>query len=98
MTMDIIVKKEEKTLEKNGGMASVPFYVKKIFFGLTSKVVQFSEKNEDKIAVMRQTVSVTVLFYVHSNYIFAFAFANQGCVISGEKFAGKTRRDMIRFD
>ena len=77
-----------------------PFYVKKIFFGLTSKVVQFSEKNEDKIAVMRQTVSVTVLFYlrtyIHSNYI--FAFANQGCVISGEKLAGKTRRDMIRFD
>ena len=46
-----------------------PFYVKKIFFGLTSKVVQFSEKNEDKIAVMRQTVSVTVLFYVYSNYV-----------------------------
>ena len=66
MTMDIIVKKEEKTLEKNGGMASVPFYVKKIFFGLTSKVVQFSEKNEDKIAVMRQTVSVTVLFYLRT--------------------------------
>ena len=71
-----------------------PFYVKKIFFGLTSKVVQFSEKNEDKIAVMRQTVSVTVLFYVYSNYIFAFIIiANQGCVINEEKFAVKTRRN-----
>ena len=61
--MDIIVKKEEKTLEKNGGMASVPFFTsKKIFFVLTSKVVQFSETNEVKIAVIRHTVSVTVLF------------------------------------
>ena len=34
MTMDIIVKKEKKTLEKNGGMASVPFLRQKDIFWL----------------------------------------------------------------